>query len=159
WRSYSYGYFGDPAKNLDALANGGANSTMVIAPDGRSEVDFTGMDPVIITVQLNGNTIQSHLTYSGKISGRLKLPPAGQPSGQWEAEQGVNGQGVRITLDTNGISVLHDEPLANLTGAAAASNNTQPLMGAGTYTCYPSGQKLEIRQQVGKTSALWELRR
>jgi hypothetical protein len=154
WRSDGY-----TVDTPNARATGGGGFTMAISPDGRSLVDFAGMRPVTITVTVGGNSIDSHVVYTGKVAGRLKLPPPGTSTGTWESEPGVDWGTVRITLDVHGTKVLDNASLAEVAGnaGAAAGANTQPVLGSGTYTC--ARDKLTIAQRTGSLSATWALHR
>jgi hypothetical protein len=153
WRSDEYSVDGAGTKSA-----GGSGVRMAVAPDGRAEVNFAGMQKVTITVTSTNQTYtESYLTYSGTVSGKLKLPPADASSGPWAPEPGINWLFAHITLDSTGGKVFTDVPLGDITGSGAAEHNTQPLLGSGKYTC--SGKNLTVEQPAGANSATWSLHR
>jgi hypothetical protein len=133
---------------------------MTISADGRSVVDFAGMRPVVVTVTVGGNSITSHVLYTGRVAGRLKLPPPGTSSGPWESEPGVDWGTVRITVDVGGTTVMDNLSLADLAasgGGPPGGTNTQPVLGAGTYTC--GTDRLTVAQRTGGAPVTWALHR
>ena len=163
WAVVHYGLYGDVA-----TADGSGNFHLVVAPDGQSDLDFTGMWPVTITVTLPDPTAtsgiktimtDSELTYSGKVGAKLKLPSAGLSTGPWEPEPGVDWSTVHLTLDTAGKKVFDDVPVSGLTGdgGVPGAGNTQPLLGTGKFTCEDT--TLTVVQQVGGNQVTWEMRR
>jgi hypothetical protein len=155
WRSDGYKVDSDVA-----TVTGGSGFSMEIAPDGAAAVDFAGMQPVTITVTVSGASINSQVVYSGKASGRLKLPPAGAATGNWAPEPGVDWGSVRVTMELGGSKLFDNVPLADLAkdaGGAASGTNTQPVLGSGSYTC--SGDKLTVEQETTNLSVSWVLHR
>jgi hypothetical protein len=155
WRSEGY-----TVDTPHATATGGGGFTMNIAADGRSLVDFAGMRPVVLTVTVGGSSIDSHLVYSGRVAGRLKLPPVGGSTGPWESAPGVDWGTVRVTVEVHGTKVLDNVPLADLAAGAGGlpgGTDTQPVLGAGTYTC--TGDRLTVAQRTGGSAVTWTLHR
>jgi hypothetical protein len=144
-----------------ATATGGDGFTMTIDKAGRTVVDFTGMRPVVVKVDFEGNSITSHVSYTGKVSGRLHLPPANATTGPWESDPGVDWTGLRVTVDLDGDKIFDNASPADIAkdvgGSAAPKSDTQPVLGAGTYTC--AGDKLTVEQQRSSASATWTLHR
>lgn len=157
WRSDGYA-----VDTANATATGGGGFAMTIGADGQSVVDFARMQPVTIKVTIGGSSIDSHVIYTGRVAGKLKLPPPGASTGQWESEPGVNWGTARITLDVNGSKIMDSVSLADAakqlgSAGAAAGTSSQPVLGAGTYTC--TGTKLSIDQRTSAMSATWTLHR
>jgi hypothetical protein len=145
-----------------AAATGGGGFAMTVDPAGHTVVDFAGMHPVAVKVELNGSTITSHLKYTGRVTGRLHLPAATASTGPWESDPDVDWSSLRVTIDIDGSKIFDNASPVDIAKEMASAgttpkSDTQPVLGAGTYTC--AGDKLTVTQQGGSASAVWTLHR
>lgn len=156
WRSDGFTVDSD-----EATATGGDGFTMTIDPAGRTVVDFAGMRPVAVKVDVEGASITSHLIYTGRVVGKLHLPPADATSGPWQSDPGVDWSSLRVTVDIDGDKIFDNASPADIAkdvgAGAAAKSDTQPVLSAGTYTC--AGDKLTVEQDNSSVSASWALHR
>jgi hypothetical protein len=158
WRSDGF-----TVDTTSANATGGDGFTMKINPAGQTVVDFAGMRPVTITVTFGGSAIHSHLMYAGKVSGKLKLPPANATTGPWTSEGGADWSSLRVTIDIDGSKIFDNASPADIakeygsSSSTVTSSDTQPVLGTGTYTC--AGDKLTVQQQGRSAAAIWTLHR
>ena len=89
WKSTSTTASGG-AGGATVTLKGGTGSTLRIGPDGRTQADFTGMQPLTFTATALGKNITGQFTYSGTITGTVRFPAAGGPSGSGPNSSGPN---------------------------------------------------------------------
>src|SRR3954451_13419100 len=58
-------------------ATGGAGYEVAVSPDGRTVLDFSRMQPVNFSADVNNTQFKGQFTYGGKVTGAVQVAPGG----------------------------------------------------------------------------------
>jgi hypothetical protein len=149
---------------VTTTGEGGGGFTVTIAPDGKTKIDFTGMQPVMFATQAAAN-IKGSYVFKGQVNGAVKVPTDGGTTGKWEPTGTIDWSTVKVTVDVTSpvqARIFDDVPLTNFTGTGTAQTggavDATPLLREGTFEC--SGDTLKIGPPTGKdTGFTWTLQR
>jgi hypothetical protein len=143
------------------VEHGGAGVTMHIDPRGLATVVFTGMSPVTFSSTISTPPTVGHFTFSGSVTGSVRLPSAAATSGPWEQVTSAGSGGLRVDVQITQPISYHFGPtsVAGLAGAAAGGGAIAgPRVTSGTWQC--TGDTLvSIPPANGVTRGTWTLRR
>jgi hypothetical protein len=124
-------------------ASGGSGVKVKVAATGVTEVDFTGMQPIMFSGTAVGTTVKGQFMHVGKATGQIRTGDATSFDGMWEPVGNANWGDVKVTLDLT--EPLKVKPFDNVPIANAVDNatNTQtggivdvdPLLGKAKYEC------------------------
>lgn len=118
--------------------HGGAGVTMHIDPQGKATVVFTGMSPVTFSSTISTPPTVGHFTFSGSVTGSVKLPSAAATSGPWEQVTSSGAGGIRVDLKITQPISYHLGPIgvASLAGGSAGGGAiSSPQVTSGTWRC------------------------
>ncbi|HEV2376682.1 MAG TPA: hypothetical protein VGS19_31475, partial [Streptosporangiaceae bacterium] len=145
---------------------GGAGVRMRIGPHGAFDVEFGGMAPIDFTSDL-GSTgpVAGAFTFSGRVTGRAKLPPGGPDVIQWApVPSSLNYSSLAATvhltspIDTT-VGPMNIASLASSMGAGSGAISSHPFS-SGTFTCTDNGNTLISTTPSGmKATGSWTFRR
>jgi len=133
WRSVGFAITGGKI-----VEHGGAGVTMHIDPRGKATVVFTGMSPVTFSSNISKPPTVGHFTFSGSVTGSVKLPPAAATSGPWEQVTSSGAGGIRVDVKITEPISYHLGPInvASLAGAASGGGAIAgPQVTSGTWRC------------------------
>ena len=151
------------ASGVDGTLQGGGGFTMTVAPDGKTTVNFDGMQPISFALTVAGGQVKGSFVYGGKVNGAVKTPPGA--SGTWEPTGTTDWSTLTVTVDlTQPTSVrLADKvSIAQFAGTGSADTRSavesQPVLRDGTYKC--GGDTLELGPPAETSaSGTWTLTR
>jgi hypothetical protein len=149
---------------VTTTGEGGGGFTVTISPDGKTVIDFTGMQPVTFATQAAAN-IKGSYVFKGRVNGAIKVPTGNSTSGKWEPTGTIDWTTVLVTVDVTDpvqARIFDNVPLTNFTGTGTAQTggavDVTPLLREGTFEC--SGDTLKIGPPTGKdTGFTWTLQK
>ncbi|HCU51721.1 MAG TPA: hypothetical protein DGG94_18300 [Micromonosporaceae bacterium] len=122
--------------------NGGGEVLVKIASTGKTDVDFSAMQPVKFSASALGTNVKGQFVYAGKASGQIRTGDATSMSGIWEPVGTADWSAVKVTVElTEPVQAKPFEnlPIANLTVDGMAQTggvvDVDPLLGKGKYEC------------------------
>lgn len=128
---------------------GGNGLTLTVSPDGKTVVDFSGMQPITFTTKVSGAEVKGQFSYGGKVNGAVKVPAGSENAGTWEPVGTTDWSTMTITVDL--ISpvqkrIFDNVKIADFLGSGSGDTGTavdaQPILRKGRYQC--SGQTLTL---------------
>jgi len=151
---------GGPLGN--ASASGGSGVKVKVRATGQTEVDFTGMQPIMFSGQAMGTAVKGQFIHMGKATGQIRTGDATATSGAWEPVGKANWADVKVTLELT--EPVKAKPFDNLPIANAVDNLTNsqtggivdadPLLGKAKYECGSGTLTLTPEDNKGVT---WKL--
>jgi hypothetical protein len=120
------------------VEHGGAGVTMHIDPQGKATVVFTGMSPVTFSSNISNPPTAGHFTFSGSVTGSVKLPSAAATTGRWEQVTSSGAGNIRVDVKITEPFSYHFGPIAvsSLAGPAAGGGAIAgPQVTSGTWRC------------------------
>jgi hypothetical protein len=119
---------------------GGSGVLMTIGADGKTTVNFDGMQPIGFAFSLAGANAQGTFTYGGAVNGTIAT--TGDTSGTLEpvgnADFGSLTVSANLTSPT-AAQLANKVPVAQFVGSNSASTgnavDAQPILKRSTYTC------------------------
>lgn len=144
--------------------SGGAGYTMTVSPDGKTVVDFAGMQPIMFTASISGTDVKGSFTYGGKVNGAVNLAQASAASGIWEPTGTSDFSTLKVKLSlTSPVKLdLPEQSIAELAGMSQAqvgsAIDAQPVLKSGTYKC--DGNSLTLGPPTaGGVGGTWTLQK
>src|SRR3954447_10724930 len=146
-------------------ATGGAGYEVAVSPDGRTVLDFSRMQPVNFSADVNNTQFKGQFTYGGKVTGAVQVAPGGSAqTGTWKPVGSTDWSNLIVSVDiTSPIQTRFDNvKVADFVnsngGQAAGSVDATPILREATYTC--SGDTLTLGPPAGSTvGGTWVLTR
>jgi hypothetical protein len=147
WRSTALTAEGASRRNnVSAQLTGGAGISVTIGQTGKTDIDFSGMDPVNFSAKVAGADVRGTFTYAGTAAGQISTgaAPTGTsaspaPSGSWEPVGDLNWEATRLTLDlTEPVQArpFDNTPIGKYVGSQSGNAvDIDPIFDRGTYTC------------------------
>jgi hypothetical protein len=137
---------------VDGSLTGGSGVQVGITADGKTTVNFDGMQPVQFTFKVAGSDVKGSFTYGGKVNGTVKTPTGTE--GTWEPTGSVDFSALTVTADITNpatVRVADKLPLNQFVGTGQADTgnavDAQPILRKGTFKC--TGNKLELGPPAG----------
>jgi hypothetical protein len=138
---------------VNGSLTGGGGTTLTIASDGKTTVNFDGMQPITFTFAVPSGDVKGAFVYGGKVNGTVRTP-TGETSGTWEPTGSVDFGALTVTVDIaspSAVRLADKLPLAQFVGTGSADTGNavdgQPILKKSTYKC--SGNKLELGPPAG----------
>jgi hypothetical protein len=142
--------------------SGGSGVKVEVEATGQTEVDFTGMQPIMFSGTAMGATVKGQFVHTGKATGQIRTGDATSMSGTWEPVGKANWGDVKVTLELT--EPLKAKPFENLPIASVVDNATNsqtggvvdvdPLLGKAKYECGTNTLTLTPEDNKGVT---WKL--
>jgi len=143
------------------VEHGGDGVTMHIDPQGKATVVFTGMSPVTFSSTISTPRTAGHFTFSGTVTGSVKLPSASATSGPWQEVTSSGAGGIRVDVRITEPISYHLGPIgvSSLAGAASGGGAiASPQVTSGAWQC--TGDTLVSTPPAnGSVQGAWTLRR
>ncbi|MDT5030911.1 MAG: hypothetical protein QOC94_1082 [Actinoplanes sp.] len=122
------------------VEHGGAGVTMHIDPQGKATVVYTGMSPVTFSSRISNPPTAGHFTFSGSVTGSVKLPSTAATTGPWEQVTSSGAGNIRVDVKITEPISYHLGPISvsSLAGAAAGGGGgaiAGPQVTSGTWRC------------------------
>lgn len=149
-----------PAGN--ASLSGGAGIIVRVDPSGKTEVDFTTMDPAKFSVSTGEAALSGQFRYSGHASGRIRTGDATSTTGTWEPVGQADFSDVRITVDLSepvkvrAFDNVRISPLIAGDQQSGGAIEADPMLGQAQYRCGANTLSLSRADGSGLT---WQLSR
>jgi hypothetical protein len=144
-------------------ATGGSGYTLTIGPDGKTVVDFTGMQPVTFTTTVSSTEVKGQFSYGGKVLGTLRV--ASGSSGEWQSVGTTDWSSLTVTVEllspvrttvVNGVKI--SDFAGTGAGQAGGAVDSQPILRRSTFRC--SGDTLTLGPPQGSpVGGTWTLHR
>jgi hypothetical protein len=164
WRGTGVTMAFDAAGGAKGQADGGAGFEVAISPDGRTVLDFSKMQPVNFSADVNNTQFKGQFTYGGKVTGAVQVSGASGPSGNWKPVGSTDWSNLIVSVDVSSpIQTRFDNvKVADFVnsngGQAAGSVDATPILREAAYTC--SGDTLTLSPPAGSSvGATWVLKR
>jgi hypothetical protein len=165
WRGTGMTMAFDAVGGAKGTATGGSGVQVAISPDGRTVVDFTGMQPVSFQADVSGAQLKGQFTYGGKVTGAVQVASGAATSGTWKPVGSTDWSALTVTVDLSSpiqSKIFDNVKIADFVnangGQAAGSVEAQPILREATYQC--SGETLTIGPPPGSTvGGTWVLKR
>jgi hypothetical protein len=146
-------------------ASGGGGFTVTVAADGKTAVDFSGMQPIMFTSNVGGTNIKGQYLHGGKVDGTVRAVPTSDTAGTWEPVGTVDWSALTITVDLTSpvqAKVFDNQKISDFTGSGVTQTgqavDVQPILRKGTYEC--SGSTLKIGPESGTSDGtVWTLQK
>jgi hypothetical protein len=146
-------------------ASGGGGFTVTVAADGKTMIDFAGMQPIMFNSGVGGTTIKGTYSHGGKVDGTVRAVPTTDTTGSWEPLGTVDWSQLTITVDLTSpvqAKVFDNQKISDFTGIGATQTgqavDVQPILRKGTYDC--SGSTLKIGPESGTSDGTtWTLQK
>jgi hypothetical protein len=115
---------------------GGAGVTLHIDPHGNLTVSFNGMQPITFQGTAASSTFTGTFTYTGTVSGQIKLPSPGATSGNWVYAGTANISGLTASVHlvspvSMDLPSLDLSALAGLGGGVSGAISSDPMVSGG----------------------------
>jgi hypothetical protein len=147
-------------------ASGGTGLTLTVAPDGKTVVDFTGMQPIMFDTSVNGTNVKGRFSYGGKVNGAVQVPSTATSTGVWKPVGRTDWSTLTVTVELLSpvqSKIFDNVKISDFANAAGdqtgGSVDVQPILHDATYEC--SGNTLKLGPPAGTTSSggTWVLER
>jgi hypothetical protein len=142
--------------------SGGSGVKVKVGATGQTEVDFTGMQPIMFSGTAMGATVKGQFVHTGMAKGQIRTGDATSQSGTWEPVGKADWGEVKVTLELT--EPLKAKPFDNLPLASVVDNATNsqtggvvdvdPLLGKAKYECGTNTLTLTPEDNKGVT---WKL--
>src|SRR3954471_5855610 len=81
-------------------ATGGAGYEVAVSPDGRTVLDFSRMQPVNFSADVNNTQFKGQFTYGGKVTGAVQVAPGGSAqTGTWKPVGSTDWSNLIVSVD------------------------------------------------------------
>jgi hypothetical protein len=137
---------------VEGNVQGGSGVAVTIAPDGKTAVNFDGMQPVEFAFRVASSEVKGKFTYGGRVNGVVRTPAADQ--GKFEPTGTTDWNTLTVTVDLTApaaVRVADKVSIAQFAGTDSAETggavDAQPILRNSTYKC--GGNKLELTPATG----------
>jgi hypothetical protein len=144
-------------------ATGGTGLLLNVYPDGKTTVDFTGMQPVTFSTAVSSTQVKGQFLYGGKVNGSVQVPSTMSNAGTWKPVGTTDWSTLTVTVDL--ISpvqsrIFDKAKIADFAsaggGQTGGSVDLQPILHEMTYEC--SGNTLKLAPPAGSPAGgTWSL--
>jgi hypothetical protein len=142
--------------------SGGSGIIVRVDPLGKTDVDFTIMEPAKFSATAGEAALTGQFRYSGHATGRIRTGDATATSGTWEPVGKSDFSDVRITVDLSDpvkIRPFDNVPITPLIAGDHQSGGAveaDPLLSRAQYRC--GGNTLSLTKTDG-SGLTWQLSR
>jgi hypothetical protein len=151
--------------NASGSISGGKGTTMTVAADGGTKIDFTGSQPLDFTGQVAGHTVRGTAAYDGAVRGTVLFGvPDSTGKGTWTPAGQVIWDNLKATVKLTepiSITLLDNARVSDFTGdkstQAGGAVDVQPVLRAGSYTC--AGDTLRVHTEQNGPQMEWTFTR
>lgn len=154
--------FGTSTPAGEANLSGGSGVIVHVNANGKTDIDFTGMEPAKFAAKSGETRLSGQFRYSGHATGQIRTGDATSTSGTWEPVGKADFSDVRITVDLNEpikIRPFDNAPIGPLIAADKQSGGAveaDPLLGKAQYQC---GTNTLMLGRTDGTGLTWQLSR
>jgi hypothetical protein len=161
WTSAQVGLqAGGPAAS--ASLSGGSGIIVRVDPSGKTEVDFTVMDPARFSASAGEAALTGQFRYSGHAVGRIRTGDATSRTGPWEPVGTADFSDVRITVDLSDpvmVRAFENVPITPLIAGdhqAGGAVEADPMLSRAQYQC---GSNTLTLSKADGSGLMWQLSR
>lgn len=151
--------------NASGSISGGAGTTMTVAADGGTRIDFSRSRPLDFSAQVAGHTIRGQAAYDGAVRATMLFGnPDSTGKGTWTPSGEVIWDDLKATVKLTEpivVTLLDNARVSDLTGdksaQAGGAVDVQPVLRAGSYAC--TGDTLRVRTEQNGPQLEWTFTR